>query len=463
MNINNSVLVVDDELSVRRLIQEVVRKAGYSAYLAENGREAVEKARQLKPAVIIMDIKMPVMDGMEAFEIIRGEQPHTAVILMTAHGTVDTAVEAMKNGAFDYLVKPYNVAELRIILERAFQLRKLRDEVTALRTEVQDKYRLGNIVGTSPVMQEVYKKVGRVAQTNATVLITGESGSGKELVAKIIHNNSLRRDGPFVKVNCGALPEGLMESELFGHEKGAFTGAVARKPGRFELADQGTIFFDEIGELSLALQVKLLGVLQEREFERVGGTETIKVDVRIIAATNRDLEAMVRNGLFREDLYYRLKVVPIHVPPLRERTEDIPLLIEYFLARFAAEAHREPPIITAEAVQLLRRYQWPGNVRELANVLERAVIMSSGVIGSQDLPGLATDSLPPRVVIPETGTLRDIMHQVEKQVIARTLKACGGNRGKTAQVLDISRRALQYKIDEHGLGKAVLDGDQAAE
>jgi len=463
MNINNSVLVVDDELSVRRLIQEVVRKAGYSAYLAENGREAVEKARQLKPAVIIMDIKMPVMDGMEAFEIIRGEQPHTAVILMTAHGTVDTAVEAMKNGAFDYLVKPYNVAELRIILERAFQLRKLRDEVTALRTEVQDKYRLGNIVGTSPVMQEVYKKVGRVAQTNATVLITGESGSGKELVAKIIHNNSLRRDGPFVKVNCGALPEGLLESELFGYEKGAFTGAVARKPGRFELADQGTIFFDEIGELSLALQVKLLGVLQEREFERVGGTETIKVDVRIIAATNRDLEAMVRNGLFREDLYYRLKVVPIHVPPLRERTEDIPLLIEYFLARFAAEAHREPPIITAEAVQLLRRYQWPGNVRELANVLERAVIMSSGVIGSQDLPGLATDSLPPRVVIPETGTLRDIMHQVEKQVIARTLKACGGNRGKTAQVLDISRRALQYKIDEHGLGKAVLDGDQAAE
>jgi two-component system response regulator AtoC len=382
---------------------------------------------------------------------------------MTAHGTVDTAVEAMKNGAFDYLVKPYNVAELRIILERAFQLRKLRDEVTALRTEVQDKYRLGNIVGTSPVMQEVYKKVGRVAQTNATVLITGESGSGKELVAKIIHNNSLRRDGPFVKVNCGALPEGLLESELFGYEKGAFTGAVARKPGRFELADQGTIFFDEIGELSLALQVKLLGVLQEREFERVGGTETIKVDVRIIAATNRDLEAMVRNGLFREDLYYRLKVVPIHVPPLRERTEDIPLLIEYFLARFAAEAHREPPIITAEAVQLLRRYQWPGNVRELANVLERAVIMSSGVIGSQDLPGLATDSLPPRVVIPETGTLRDIMHQVEKQVIARTLKACGGNRGKTAQVLDISRRALQYKIDEHGLGKAVLDGDQAAE
>jgi two-component system response regulator AtoC len=461
MNTNDSVLVVDDELSVRRLIQEVVRKAGYSVSLAENGREAVEKARQLKPAVIVMDIKMPVMDGMEAFEIIRSEQPHTAVILMTAHGTVDTAVEAMKNGAFDYLVKPYNVAELRIILERAFQLRRLRNEVAALRTEVQDQYRLGHIVGNSAVMQEVYKKVGRVAPTNATVLITGESGSGKELIAKIIHNNSLRRDGPFIKINCGALPEGLLESELFGYEKGAFTGAVARKPGRFELADRGTIFFDEVGELTPALQVKLLGVLQEREFERVGGTETIKVDVRIIAATNRDIDAMVRGGLFREDLYYRLKVVPIHLPALRDRAEDIPLLVEYFLRHFAAEAHREPPVVTAEAAQLLRAYSWPGNVRELANVIERAVIMSSGVINAQDLPGLALGSAPPRVVIPEAGTLRDILHQVEKQVIARTLQACGGSRGRTANILDISRRALQYKIDEHGLGKAVLDNDQA--
>ncbi len=461
MNANNRVLVVDDELSVRRLIQEVVRKAGYSVFLAENGREAVEKARQVKPAVIVMDIKMPVMNGMEAFEIIRGEQPHTAVILMTAHGTVDTAVEAMKNGAFDYLVKPYNVAELRIILERAFQLQNLRDEVTALRTEVQDKYKLGNIIGTSAVMQEVYKKIGRVAPTNATVLITGESGSGKELVAKIVHNNSLRRDGPFIKVNCGALPEGLLESELFGYEKGAFTGAVARKPGRFELADRGTIFFDEVGELTPALQVKLLGVLQEREFERVGGTETIKVDVRIIAATNRDLEAMVRSGFFREDLYYRLKVVPIHVPPLRERAEDIPLLVDYYLRHFAAEAHREPPIVTAEAAELLKRHRWPGNVRELANALERAVIMSSGVIGVQDLPGLAGDGDQPQVAIPHAGTLRDIMHRVEKQVIARALKACGGNRGKTAQALDISRRALQYKIDEHGLGKAVTESEPA--
>lgn len=454
MEVNDRVLVVDDELSVRRLLEEVVRKAGHSAYLAENGLEAVEKARAFQPAVIIMDIKMPVMDGMEAFEIIRGEQPHTAVILMTAHGTVDTAVEAMKKGAFDYLVKPSNVAELRIILERAFQLRRLRQEVTALRTEVQNQYQLGNIIGKSAVMQDVYKKVGRVAQTNATVLITGESGSGKELIAKILHNNSLRRDAPFIKVNCGALPEGLLESELFGYERGAFTGAVARKPGRFELADHGTIFFDEVGELSLPLQVKLLGVLQEREFERVGGTATIKVDVRIIAATNRDLEEMVSRGQFREDLYYRLKVVPIHVPSLRERAEDIPLLVEYFLGRFAADAHRDPPLLTAEAAALLKEYHWPGNVRELANVLERSVIMSSGVIGLTDLPGLALASEPPQVAIPEIGTLRDILHQVERQVIIRALRANGGSRSRTAQALDISRRALLYKIDEHGLGKA---------
>lgn len=461
MHTNDRVLVVDDELSVRRLLEEVVRKAGYTAHLAENGREAVDKARRIKPAVVIMDIKMPVMDGMEAFEIIRGEHPGTAVILMTAHGTMDTAVEAMKKGAFDYLVKPSNVTELRIILDRAFQLQSLRNEVAALRTEVEDKYKFGHIIGTSAIMQEVYKKVGRVAPTNATVLITGESGSGKELIAKVIHSNSPRREGPFIKVNCGALPEGLLESELFGYEKGAFTGAVARKPGRFELADRGTIFFDEVGELPPALQVKLLGVLQEREFERVGGTETIKVDVRIIAATHRNLEEMVRRGLFREDLYYRLKVVPIHVPPLRERAEDIPLLIDYFLRRFAAETHRNPPPVTAEAAALLRDYPWPGNVRELANALERAVIMSGGVIGVSDLPGLAPGDAPTHPVIPESGTFREIMHGVERQVIARALKACGGSRVKTAQALDISRRALLYKIEEHGLGKAEAEGEAA--
>lgn len=302
-------------------------------------------------------------------------------------------------------------------------------------------------------MQNVYKIVGRVAQTNATVLITGESGSGKELIAKTIHNNSVQRDGPFIKVNCGALPEGLVESELFGYEKGAFTGAIARKPGRFERANKGTIFLDEVGELPPLIQVKLLRVLQEKEFDRVGGTETIKVDVRIIAATNRNLEESIRKGEFRDDLYYRLKVVPIHVPPLRQRAEDIPLFIDHFIRRFAFEAHLEVPLITSEAMNLLCQYSWPGNVRELANVLERAVILSQGIIDVPDLPGLLPTHEQGIVPLDGTNTLKDSMRRIEKEIIAKMLKQQNGNKVKTAQALDISRRALLYKIVEHGLGK----------
>ena len=459
MNVNNRVLIVDDEVSVRKLLLEVARKAGYEAHLAEDGNEAVEKARILQPAVILMDIKMPGLNGLEAFEIIRSDHPQIAVILMTAHGTVDTAIEAMRQGAFDYLIKPSNVAEVRVILERAFQMQHLRAEVMALRAEVHDKYLIGNIIGKTAVMQQVYKTVGRVAQTNATILIFGESGSGKELIAKTIHNNSMRRNGPLIKVNCGALPEGLMESEMFGYEKGAFTGASARKLGRFELANNGTLFLDEVGELTLPLQVKLLRVLQEREFERVGGIETIKVDVRLIAATNRDLGEWVRRGMFREDLFYRLNVVPITVPPLRERAEDIPLFIDFFVRRFADESHREIPFITSEAVELLTEYHWPGNVRELANILERAVIMSTGIISPEDLPGLNSGCDSKKNAIPEGGTLKEILHQVEKQVIIQALQANGGNRVKTAHALAISRRALLYKIEEYGLRKEHFEDD----
>lgn len=453
MEINHKVLVVDDESSVCRLLFEVVRKAGYEPHTANNGLEAVEKSRKIKPAVIMMDIKMPVMDGMEAFELIHKESPQIAVILMTAHGTMDTVVEAMRRGAFDYLVKPSDVNEVRIVLERAFQTRRLKEELTDLRTRVQEKYQIDHIIGKSPLMQDVCKTVGRVAQTQATVLITGESGSGKELIAKIIHNNSHCFNGPFIKINCGALPESLMESELFGYEKGAFTGAVARKPGRFELAHQGTLFLDEIGELSPSIQVKFLRALQERMFERVGGTETIKVNVRIIAATNRNLEQMVQRGTFREDLYYRLKVIPIQVPSLRQRQEDIPLFVDYYLRRFANETHREVPLITTEAMCLLQKYHWPGNVRELGNFLERAVIMSSGVIDVQDLLGIIPTNEAPNIAVHEKGTLREILHQVEKDVIAKALKAHYGNRVKTALALDISRRALLYKIAEYGLEK----------
>lgn len=457
--LTKSVLIVDDQLTVRQLVREVARKAGYDALLAENGLKALEMTREYFPSVIIMDIKMPVMDGLDAFRLIHQEFPEIPVILMTAFGTLDTVVETMKMGAFDYLVKPSNVSELRIMLDRAYQMRCMRAELAELRSELKKHFQLETIIGQSPAVQAIYKVVGRVAQTNATVLITGESGSGKEVIAQTIHRNSTRRDNPFIKVNCGALPEGLMESELFGHEKGAFTGAVAKKPGRFELANGGTILLDEIGELPLSLQVKLLRVLQEKTFERVGGTETIKVDVRIIAATNRNLEERVQQGLFRDDLYYRLKVVPIHVPALRERVGDIPAFVDYFVRRFAEESHVEVPMVTPEAMKLLCRCPWPGNVRELGNVMERAVILSQGVIDVMDLPGLLPVTELPVVAVPESGTYREQMHRVEKQIIENALRQNHGNRVKTAKALDISRRALLYKIDEHGLGQSGLIPD----
>jgi two-component system response regulator AtoC len=457
--LTKSVLIVDDQLTVRQLLHEVARKAGYDTWLAENGLKALEMTRECSPSVIIMDIKMPVMDGLEAFRLIHQEFPEIPVILMTAYGTLDTVVEAMKMGAFDYLVKPSNVNELRLMLDRAYQMRCMRAELAELRNELKKHFQLETIIGKSPAVQSIYKVVGRVAQTNATVLITGESGSGKEVIAQTIHRNSTRRDNPFIKVNCGALPEGLMESELFGHEKGAFTGAVAKKPGRFELANGGTMLLDEIGELPLALQVKLLRVLQEKTFERVGGTETIKVDVRIVAATNRNLEERVQQGLFRADLFYRLKVVPIHVPALRERVEDIPAFVDYFVRRYADEAHVEVPIVSPEALKLLCRCPWPGNVRELGNVLERAVILSQGVIDVMDLPGLLPAEELPVVAVPESGTYREQMHRVEKQIIENALRQNNGNRVKTAKALDISRRALLYKIDEHGLGQTGLGPD----
>jgi two-component system response regulator AtoC len=446
---NNRVLIADDELSVRRLLYEVARKAGYQPYLAENGLEALEKARDLRPQVIILDLKMPVMDGMEAFSCIRSEQPEVAIILLTAHGSAETTVAAMKLGAFDFLTKPTNVAEVKSVLEQAFQTRHLIKPATA--DGLTDSKADTTLIGKSAAIRSVYKAVGKVAPTSATVLLTGESGSGKEVFAKTIHENSPRASAPFIKVNCGALPEGLMESEFFGYEKGAFTGAVSRKPGRFELAQSGTLFLDEVGELTPFLQVKLLRVLQEKEFERVGGTQTIKADVRIIAATNRDLEDMVRRGAFREDLFYRLNVVPIYLPPLRERKEDIALFIDYFVRRFAAEANHEAPVITPEAMEYLCNHSWPGNVRELANTLERSVIMSQGVIGLPDLLRADSEVAPQYMTIALNGSLRDILHRAEKEVISRMLRAHEGNRLKTAQTLGISRRALFYKIDEYNL------------
>ena len=383
------------------------------------------------------------------------------VVLLTAFGNVGIAMEAMKKGVFDYLVKPANVAEVRTVLERALAVRKQQAE-SLLNGEAGLKSEPDNrIVGCSAVMQNLFKSVGRVAQSNATVLISGESGSGKEVIAKAIHENSLRKDQPFVRIDCGSIPEGLMESELFGHEKGAFTGAIAAKPGKFEVACGGTLFIDEVGDLPLPLQVKLLRAIQEREFERVGGNAVLRMDVRIIAATNRNLPEMVEQGRFREDLFYRLNVVPLHVPALRERAEDIPLLVDYFIKKAARAAGCMTPLLTQEARELLLRYSWPGNVRELANVLERAVVMSNGVIDLPDVSGIANPLLTstPRVekseeiVVPFAGTLREMTHCLEREIIIRTLKKHGGNRMRSAQALDISRRSLLYKLEEHGLGE----------
>ena len=455
------ILIVDDELNVRHLLSEVVRKAGYEPHQAENGLEGVEKCRLLKPEVVLMDLRMPVMEGMEAFAIIHEEMPEVQVVLLTAFGNVGIAMEAMKRGAFDYLVKPANVAEVRTVLERALAVRKQQAE-SLLNGEAGLKSEPDNrIVGCSAVMQNLFKSVGRVAQSNATVLISGESGSGKEVIAKAIHENSLRKDQPFVRIDCGSIPEGLMESELFGHEKGAFTGAIAAKPGKFEVACGGTLFIDEVGDLPLPLQVKLLRAIQEREFERVGGNAILRMDVRIIAATNRNLPEMVEQGRFREDLFYRLNVVPLHVPALRERAEDIPLLVDYFIKKAARAAGCMTPLLTQEARELLLRYSWPGNVRELANVLERAVVMSNGVIDLPDVSGIANPLLTstPRVekseeiVVPFAGTLREMTHCLEREIIIRTLKKHGGNRMRSAQALDISRRSLLYKLEEHGLGE----------
>lgn len=454
------ILIVDDELNVRHLLSEVVRKSGYEPHQAENGLEGVEKCRLLKPEVVLMDLRMPVMEGMEAFAIIHEEMPEVQVVLLTAFGNVGIAMEAMKRGAFDYLVKPANVAEVRTVIERALAVRKQQAE-SLLNGEVGLKSEPDNrIVGCSAVMQNLFKSVGRVAQSNATVLISGESGSGKEVIAKAIHENSLRKDQPFVRIDCGSIPEGLMESELFGHEKGSFTGAIAAKPGKFEVASGGTLFVDEVGDLPLPLQVKLLRAIQEREFERVGGNAVLRMDVRIIAATNRNLPEMVEQGSFREDLFYRLNVVPLHVPALRERAEDIPLLVDYFIKKAARNAGCMTPLVTQQARDLLLRYSWPGNVRELANVLERAVVMSNGVIDLPDVSGIANPLLTStsrmerteEIVVPFAGTLREMTHCLEREIIIRTLKKHGGNRMRSAQALDISRRSLLYKLEEHGLG-----------
>lgn len=451
-----TILIIDDEKNMRWALEKGLGQAGYRTVSAPDGPGGLESVASESPDIVLLDLKMPGMDGLDVLRLIKELRADLPVIIITAHGSVATAIEAMRAGAYDYVSKPFNLEEIQISIEKALEVRSLTEEVAKLRSEVEQKYSFQNIIGKSPKMQAVFDLIDRVAATSASVLIFGESGTGKELAAKAIHYLSPRRHRPYIQVNCSALPETLLESELFGHEKGAFTGAVARRLGRFELADKGTLFLDEIGELTPPVQVKLLRVLQEKSFERVGGGETIRADVRIITATNRDLNQAMAEGKFREDLFYRLNVVPITLPPLRERSEDIPLLAEHFLKKyeFSGRPGAKPKTLTAEAVRRLAEYRWPGNVRELENAIERAVIISRGDrITVDDLPRELQPYSPQPLrraafKLPEGGVN---LEEVERDLIRQALERTGGNQTQAARLLGITRHTLLYRIDKYGL------------
>ncbi|MDI6632380.1 MAG: sigma-54 dependent transcriptional regulator [Bacillota bacterium] len=458
------VLVVDDEESVCQMLRDLLEAEGYAVLTALHASKALEYLYGKDEVnAVLVDIRMPDIDGLEFFAQIRREGYTVPVIVMTAYGTTDTAIQAMKLGAFDYVLKPFNIEELLLTVQKAVEVDHMARELTALRRELAGKApgkEIEELIGRSAAMHEVYKQIGKFADTDYTILIVGETGTGKELVAGAVHRNSKRRDGPFVRINCAAIPENLLESELFGYEKGAFTGASSRKLGKFELAHGGTLFLDEISEIPLAMQAKLLRVLQEKEFDRVGGIKPIKVDTRIIAATNRDLGEMVCEGSFRADLYYRLNVITIRMPPLRERKEDIGLLATHFIQQAAAKLNKPVQGISDEARELLEAYDWPGNVRELRNVCERAVVLTrSLLIVPEDLPATLQSGFEGEVTAEKwTGqTLYEILSDVERSVILRALKKHNFNRTKTAQELGINRRTLYEKIKEHGLETSLTE------
>ncbi|RME22352.1 MAG: sigma-54-dependent Fis family transcriptional regulator [Deltaproteobacteria bacterium] len=447
-------MVVDDELSIRRVLTAMLTREGYRCDAAASGPEAVRRLEEETYELVVTDMRMPGMDGLELLAWCSKNMPGMPVIIITAHGTVDSAVEALKLGAFDYITKPFEQDELHMVIAKA-----LAREEASHRALHEDEAGRFAIIGRTPSMKQVYTLIEKVADSPTTVLISGESGTGKELVARALHDSSRRRDAPFVQVNCGAIPDNLFESELFGYERGAFTGAVSSKPGRFELADGGTIFLDEVGELPLDLQVKLLRVLQDGTFERVGGLRSLHADVRVVAATNRDLLAEVRNGRFREDLFYRLNVIPIRLPPLRDRTEDIPLLVEHFLRKFNDRLGKQVRGVTPEAMAALMAHRWPGNIRELENLMERSVLLADGdMLGPQDLPGLGTelfdDAVGAEGDIEELG-LKDYVRvytaRLERARIQRALEQEGGNVTRASRRLGISRKSLQTKMKEYGL------------
>ena len=447
MTRSGRILVVDDEVNARTALAELLRDEGFDVETAADAFKALGKYESFSPHVVVTDLKMPGMDGIELVKKLRAMEDAAAVVVMTAFGAVSSAVDAMRAGAADYLTKPLNFDELLVVLDKVLEQQALRREARQLRVRVRDRVAPNNIIGTSPPMQRVFEVTDQVAPSKATVLITGESGTGKELVANAIHARSPRANGPFVKLHCAALAESLLESELFGHEKGSFTGAMARKEGRFEIAHGGTLFLDEIGEISPSIQVKLLRFLQEHEFERVGGNQTLRVDVRVIAATNKNLAEEVAKGRFREDLFYRLNVVAVEMPPLRERRTDVPVLAKFFLDRYAKENGKAIESFAPDTLELLSAYDWPGNVRELENAIERAVVLTTG-------SSVETKSLPPnvrpRITPAGMPTIPGAkLAEIEKYAILETLKATGGSTSKAAEILGISVRTIQYRLHEY--------------
>lgn len=445
----DKLLIVDDEKNIREGLQRALTLDGYDVMLASDGREALDRIDEGDIDLVITDLKMPRLSGEELMKDALENYPYLPIIILTGHGTIENAVEAMRNGAYDFITKPLNIDKLSLIVKRALENSSLKRQNRELLNQLKKKYSFENIIGKSAAMKKVFETVELVAPSRANVLIYGESGTGKEMIADAIHHNSPRRDKPYVKVHCAALPETLLESELFGHEKGAFTGAIMRKRGRFELASLGTIFLDEIGEISLKTQVKLLRVIQEREFERVGGEHPVKVDVRIISATNKNLKEEIERGNFREDLYYRLDVVSIHVPPLRDKKDDIPLMVHKFIEDFSRENNKEIEGITNGALKALMSYKWPGNVRELRNVIESIVVLTkSKVITEQDLP--------PDILSKDERSYLKLqagvdLGEAEKRLILFTLENTGGNKTKASEILRIGRKTLHRKLAEYGM------------
>jgi len=452
------ILVIDDDKSISESLELYLSEEGYEVITANTGTEGLNKALQMSPDIVILDIRLPDIDGFTVLEDIREDNEEAKVIMITAHHDMETTIRAMKEGAFDYIHKPINIDELDIAIQKALKTLDMEKKIDGLLTEPSRNFKVGDIIGTGKAMREIFKTIGVVSQSRTTVLIQGESGTGKELIARVIHNNTSSTE-PYIAINCSAIVDTLLESELFGHEKGSFTGAISRKPGKFELARYGTVFLDEISEMSLNLQAKLLRVLQEMEFERVGGKDRVKVNARIIAATNKDLKTLVEEGKFRDDLYYRLNIVTIHIPALRERKEDIPLLIDYLLRKINRDLHKKIVGVSRDMMDVFMEYHWPGNVRELENLLVRAAVVAKGqVLGSEDFPDLLGRDKGEGARRPagsdaaaDEDTGLETLDDIEEKHIRRVIARVGKNKGEICEVLGISRPTLERKLEKYGI------------